>query len=34
VAQARFSAFGLAVTAAGNLEVSDLPANRILEIGG
>jgi hypothetical protein len=31
---AGFSGFGLAVTAAGNLQVSDLPANRILEIGG
>ena len=33
-AKAGFSGFGLAVTAAGNLQVSDLPANRILEIGG
>jgi sugar lactone lactonase YvrE len=32
--KAGFSGFGLAVTAAGNLQVSDLPANRILEIGG
>ena len=29
-ARAGFSGFGLAVTAAGNLQVSDLPDNRIL----
>ena len=32
--KAGFSALGLAATAAGNLQVSDLGANRILEIGG
>jgi len=32
--KAGFDALGLAVTAAGNLQVSDLPANRILQIGG
>jgi hypothetical protein len=32
-AKAGFSAFGLAVTAAGNLQVSDLGDDRILEIG-
>jgi trimeric autotransporter adhesin len=31
---AGFTGFGLAVTSAGNLEVCDLTANRILEIGG
>ena len=31
---AGFAGFGLAVTAAGNLQVCDLPANRLLEIGG
>ncbi len=32
-AKAAFSALGLAVTATGNLEVSDLPTGRILQIG-
>ena len=32
--KADFTGFGLAVTAAGNLQVCDLGANRILEIGG
>ena len=33
-AKAGFTGFGLAVTAAGDLQVSDLGDNRILEIGG
>jgi hypothetical protein len=32
--KAGFDALGLAATAGGNLQVSDLPANRILQIGG